>query len=72
MDEGYEVIPEENDEVSQRGLALIEMAKAVDDTKDPRAKQILLKAMDAILRTISPPMGQLKVIDGKLPRTRSL
>ncbi len=49
-------------ELSQWAQSLVELAAAVDETKDKDAKRLLLKAMDGMAFLLDPPRGQLEEI----------
>lgn len=49
-------------ELSQWAQSLVELAAAVDATKDKDAKRLLLKAMDGMAFLLDPPRGQLEEI----------
>ena len=49
-------------ELSQWAQSLVELAAAVDATKDKDAKKFLLKAMDGMAFLLDPPRGQLEEI----------
>lgn len=49
-------------ELSQWASSLVELATAVDVTKDKDAKRLLLQAMDGLAFCLNPPRGQLEEI----------
>ncbi len=49
-------------ELSQWAQSLVDLAAAVDATKDKDAKRLLLKGMDGIAFLLDPPRGQLEEI----------
>jgi len=49
-------------ELSQWASSLVELAAAVDVTKDKDAKRYLIKAMDGLSFLLDPPRGQLEEI----------
>lgn len=49
-------------ELSQWAQSLVELAAAVDATKDKDAKRYLIKAMDGLSFLLDPPRGQLEEI----------
>jgi hypothetical protein len=49
-------------ELSQWAQSLVDLAAAIDATKDKDAKRLLLKGMDGIAFLLDPPRGQLEEI----------
>ena len=49
-------------ELSQWAQSMVELAAAVDATKDKDAKRLLLQAMDGLAFCLNPPRGQLEEI----------
>ena len=49
-------------ELSQWAQSLVDLAAAVDATKDKDAKRYLIKAMDGLSFLLDPPRGQLEEI----------
>ena len=61
-DYGAEMAVYTPNELSQWAQSLVELAAAVDATKDKDAKRLLLKAMDGMAFLLDPPRGQLEEI----------
>ena len=61
-DYGAEMAVYTPNELSQWAQSLVELAAAVDETKDKDAKRLLLKAMDGMAFLLDPPRGQLEEI----------
>lgn len=61
-DYGTEMAVYTPNELSQWAQSLVELAAAVDATKDKDAKRLLLKAMDGMAFLLDPPRGQLEEI----------
>lgn len=63
-DEDYapEVAVYTPNELSQWAQSLVDLAAAIDATKDKDAKRLLLKGMDGIAFLLDPPRGQLEEI----------
>lgn len=63
-DEDYapEVAVYTPNELSQWAQSLVDLAAAIDGTKDKDAKRLLLKGMDGIAFLLDPPRGQLEEI----------
>ena len=49
-------------ELSQWATSMVELATAVDETKDKDAKRLLLQAMDGLAFCLNPPRGKLEEI----------
>ena len=49
-------------ELSQWATSMVELAAAVDETKDKDAKRLLLQAMDGLAFCLNPPRGKLEEI----------
>lgn len=49
-------------ELSQWASSMVELAAAIDATKDKDAKRLLLQAMDGLAFCLNPPRGQLEEI----------
>ena len=61
-DYGTEMAVYTPNELSQWAQSLVELAAAVDATKDKDAKRYLIKAMDGLSFLLDPPRGQLEEI----------
>ena len=61
-DYGAEMAVYTPNELSQWAQSLVELAAAVDATKDKDAKRYLIKAMDGLSFLLDPPRGQLEEI----------
>jgi len=60
----YEEVPV--DQITNRLMLLIPMAKLVDETQDKDAKSLLKAGMSLIVRSVSPPVlrGEIVPING--------
>jgi hypothetical protein len=50
------------DIMSLRAGMMAHLAAQVNETNDPKARKLLIQAMDALLYTINPPRGEVKEV----------
>jgi len=64
-DEGIVIENSAQCEASQLCASLIDLAAAVDVTRDPEARTFLLQTMSAVSYALNPPKGEVREFKSK-------
>lgn len=58
------------DVMSQRSAAICDLAETADAVKTPQVKKLLIRALEAMVWSITPPRGELVAFKPEFPATK--